>query len=215
MTGNNRQGMLLCLVGPSAGGKTTIGAELLETFGQSMQLSVSATSRPPRESEKDGESYIFLSREEFQGRIKNGEFFEWEEIHGNFYGTLKSTVDRAVDSGIDLLLDIDIQGALNFKRRFAPATVIVFLVPPSREVLLERLRSRGKVDEKEVQRRLDTAIEEYRQFFDAQLEGGLIDYFIVNDALDTTISISKSIVSAERVRLSRWNSDFVAKICQI
>jgi guanylate kinase len=180
-----------------------------------MGLSISATTRTPRENERDGSSYFFLSREAFRAKAAAGEFFEWEEIHGNLYGTLRSTVDEALERGHDLLLDIDIRGALNFKRALPNSTVIVFLVPPSIEVLKKRLLARGKISEQELQTRLGTAEREYQQLLELQDKPGAIDYFVVNDSVEDTYALLNAIVAAERARLIRMKQSDIRAICHV
>jgi len=209
-----RTGLLFCLIGPTAGGKTTLGARMLAENKASLVLSVSATSRAPREGEREGEAYYFLSREDFQKKIDQGEFFEWEETHGNLYGTYRATVTDVIDSGTDLLLDIDIRGALNFQDEFPLHTVITFMVPPTPAVLQERIRARGKVSDKELNRRLETAHAEYAQLQEAAASGK-IDYFVVNDKIDATHALLRCILEAERVRLGRLDKDFVRAVCRV
>jgi guanylate kinase len=207
-----RDGLLLCLVGPAGCGKTTFANLLLSHFSDSLKGAVAATSRAPRGGEIDGVSYHFLTRETFQKLISEGAFFEWEETHGNLYGTLTHTLEEAQRSGTDLLLTVDIRGALTFKRHFPNHTVIVFLVPPSREVLEERLRKRGAAPEAEVQTRLSTAA---REFAHLEQFASSIDYFVVNQEIDATLGLLSSILVAERARLHRVKRDVLHRICSL
>lgn len=210
-----RKGILFCLVGPTGGGKTTFSLRLREEFPTSTRLSISATSRAPRSGEEEGRSYFFMTREQFESKIKAGAFFEWEETHGNLYGTLRETVNDAISKGIDLVLDVDIRGAINFKKHFPAETVVVFLVPPSFKVLQERIDKRGKLGEKELAARFATASREYRQLLETVNEAYTVDYFIVNDVADESYSTVRGILLAERTRLGRLDVEQVRQICRI
>ena len=151
-----RQGILFCLVGPSGSGKTYLSKEIIAREPRA-KLSISVTSRAPRAGEVTGLDYHFVARGDFEAKIKRGELFEWEEVHGNLYGTLKSAVQDSIDNGLDLLLDIDIRGALNFKKHYSANTCLIFLVPPSYSVLIERLNARGAMSAEDKAKRLKTA----------------------------------------------------------
>ena len=164
--------------GPSGVGKGTLVAELRRRV-PSLGLTVSATTRSPREGEKDGVSYYFLSEEEFGRRVEAGEFLEWANVHGHRYGTLHSEVDRLFDEGRSVVLEIDVQGGLNV-RRVRPDTVLVFIEPPSAEELERRLRGRGTEDEATIRLRLDNAASELER-------AASYDERIVNDDLDRAV----------------------------
>lgn len=210
-----RTGILLCLIGPAAGGKTTLAKALLQKFGATVSFSVSVTSRPARSGEVQGESYHFVSRAEFDERIKAGAFVEWEEVHGNLYGTLKEALTKSVVDGKDLILDIDIAGALNIKKLNPQDTVIVFIVPPSSKVLVERILKRGSVTPEELSRRLDTARIEYAKALELSKQFGKIDYFVVNDDRLLAEAQVESILEAERSRLSRLDDLALRTICRV
>lgn len=210
-----RRGVLLCLVGPAGGGKTSHGEQLLRTNANTLVLSVSATSRAPRPAEQDGVHYHFIDRAEFERRIKAGEFFEHEEVHGNLYGTLRSTLTDAISSGTDLLLDVDIRGALTFKRQYPRECVVIFLVPPSFAVLRERIIARGPTSPKELETRVGTAKCEYEALFNTLSEPGLIDYFVVNDDRTKALATLSAILVAERVRLARMAEADLRRICVV
>lgn len=209
-----REGMLFCLVGPAGSGKSTLGKTLLDACGSSLRLSISVTSRSPRAGEIEGVHYYFVSRAEFEKRVKEGLFFEWEETHGNLYGSLKKTVEDAISGGYDLLLDIDIRGALNFKRAYQRNTVIVFLFAPSEQDLRVRMEKRGKVTEEELNRRLLTAKGEYQKVLEAP-QDGTVDYAVLNDKFDDTAVTLKSILEAERCKMIRLSRKDLGRISSI
>jgi guanylate kinase len=208
-----REGILFILCGPAGAGKTTVAHYLTEKYPP-CSFSVSVTSRAPRIGEKDGVDYHFVSEDVFKQKIAANEFFEYENVHGRYYGTLKSVVIDALNAGKDLLLDIDIKGALTFKRNLPKNAVIVFLLPPSTDVLKARLLNRGKIDEAEMKRRLQTAGEEYDTLL-AESNSGIIDYVLINEDLSLTCSSVADILKAERLRLTRTNKDLLKSICVI
>lgn len=166
---------LFVISGPSGAGKGTLLAELRKQRPD-LGLTVSATTRSPRPGEVDGTSYYFLSDEEFRSRIAAGEFVEWAEVHGHLYGTLVSEVKRLLAKGHSLVLEIDVQGALNVRKVY-PDAVLIFIEPPSLQALEERLRGRGTEDETSIELRLKNARHEMElaDQYDAR---------IVNDTVD-------------------------------
>ncbi len=203
-------GNVFIISAPSGSGKSTLTNELRRIV-PNLDFSISYTTRPPRGSEQSGREYFFVSRDEFERMIREDEFLEWAEVFGNYYGTAKRFLREAAARGHDLLLDIDVQGAAQVKRK-APDAVSIFVLPPSREELERRLRRRAEADdelrrqlmgdgarpfntEATIQCRLQTAsheIENFRQY----------DYILVNDRLEESIDILKSIVEAERLKRS-------------
>ncbi|GAC1484988.1 MAG: guanylate kinase [Gemmatimonadaceae bacterium] len=179
---------------PSGGGKTTIAHKLLATRSD-VGYSVSATTRPPRSGEADGKDYHFLSLELFKRGQKKGEFAESAEVHGHLYGTLRSEVERVLSSGKHVIMDIDVQGAKQFVRAF-PESVLIFILPPSADVLVERLKARGTEDPKSLIRRFKSAKDELKAI-------DLYQYVIVNDDIDAAVSAASSIIDAERSKRSR------------
>lgn len=202
MTQLARTGILFCLIGPAGSGKTTIAQKLMQEF-QDLKRSISVTSRSPREGEVQGVNYHFISREEFQKKVSAGDFFEWEETHGNLYGTLKKTLSDAITSSSDLLLDIDIRGASNLKRAHPHNTLITFLLPPSSTELIKRIKGRGAVSQEEIDARLQTAKTEYNLFLQDREGEKLVDFIVLNDSLDLSYNQVKGILIAGRASCSR------------
>ena len=172
------KGKIIILSAPSGTGKSTIISRLMENPDLRLGFSVSATSRAPRGAEVHGREYYFLSPEEFRTKVNNDEFVEWEEVYaGTCYGTLVSEVERVIDSGRNLIMDIDVKGALNVKKRYGGQALSIFILPPSVEELERRLRSRSTDTEESIRKRLDKA--ELEMSFAPQF-----DVRIVNDDLD-------------------------------
>lgn len=182
------------LSSPSGGGKTTIARALL-TRRRDVGYSVSCTTREPREGEVDGVDYFFLTAEEFDLAASHGDFAEWAEVHGQKYGTLRREVERVLSAGKHLIMDIDVQGARQLVEAF-PSSVLIFVLPPSAEVLLERLRGRRSEGPEALVRRLETAVEELKAV-------SMYHYMVTNDRLDIAIARVSSIIDAEAVRSER------------
>lgn len=168
-----KRGVLFVFSGPSGVGKGTLKAKLFEEFADRIAYSVSATTRGPREGEVDGKDYFFISRQEFERRVKNNEFLEHAEFAGNCYGTPRAYVEKLLDSGMNVVLEIDVQGALQVMKSM-PECVSVFILPPSFEELEHRLRGRGTETEEKVRERLETAKRElpYAPQYDYQIING-------------------------------------------
>ncbi len=185
-------GRLIVLAAPSGAGKTTI-AQALVTRRPDVGFSVSATTRAPRPGERDGHDYHFLTREEFDQRVRAGEFLEWAEYAGNRYGTLRSEVDRFRQAGRHVLLDIEVQGAAQVRRAYPwPDSVAIFLLPPSGPELIRRLRGRGTESNLALWRRLERA--------KAELTAApTFDVVVVNEELDRAVAdVSRAIDRTER-----------------
>jgi guanylate kinase len=178
----------IILSAPSGGGKTTIARALLARRPD-IGYSVSCTTRSPRPGEIQGKDYYFLSRTEFLAKRERGEFAESAEVHGNLYGTLRSEVQRVLESGKHVLMDIDVQGAAQFTRVF-PQSVTIFVLPPSAEVLVERLRMRQTESAQQLADRLISALQELQTVDE-------YEYVVVNDNLEQAIQRVSSIVDAE------------------
>ena len=168
-----KRGVLFVFSGPSGVGKGTLKAKLFEEFADRIAYSVSATTRGPREGEVDGKDYFFISSQEFERRVKNNEFLEHAEFAGNCYGTPRAYVEKLLDSGMNVVLEIDVQGALQVMKSM-PECVSVFILPPSFEELEHRLRGRGTETEEKVRERLETAKRElpYAPRYDYQIVNG-------------------------------------------
>jgi len=179
---------------PSGSGKSTLVSRLM-TEVEHLTFSVSYTTRKPRGKEEEGTAYHFVDRAEFEARIANNEFLEYAEVFGNYYGTHSSALQIAENKGKDLVLDIDVQGAAQLKKRI-PDAVSVFVLAPSREILEQRLRARSQDSDEVIRRRLADAAREIRNY-------SLYDYVLVNNDLNLASDTLKSIVKAERVKRIR------------
>ena len=184
----------IILSAPSGGGKTTIAKTLLGRR-QDLGYSVSCTTRAPRSSEVPGRDYYFISRAEFLAKREEGAFAESAVVHGNLYGTLRSEVERVLAAGRHVVMDIDVQGAVQFMRAF-PHSVTIFILPPSAEVLLERLRARKTESAAQLAARLQSALQELQQVAE-------YEYIVVNDDLERAVSSVESIIDAETVSRER------------
>jgi guanylate kinase len=184
----------LILSAPSGGGKTTIARALLARRPD-LGYSVSCTTRAPRRDEVQGRDYYFMGRADFIARREKGAFAESAEVHGNLYGTLRSEIERVLGNGKHVVMDIDVQGAVQFIRAF-PQTVTIFILPPSAEVLLDRLKARKTESPVQLAARLQSALQELQQV-------GEYEYVIVNDDLERAVASVESIVDAEVVSRER------------
>jgi guanylate kinase len=189
-----RKGIAFIFSSPSGGGKTTLCQQVV-TLVPDLKYSISYTTRPPRAGEENGKDYYFVSSESFQDIIKGGNFAEWAEIHGHFYGTPLDSLKKLLSKGIDLVLDIDVQGAKQLKERLEEG-IFIFLLPPSMSVLKERLEKRGTDSEQEIMNRLKSAEGEIKQLT-------WYDYIIINDDLNEAVSNLRSIIIAERCKRER------------
>lgn len=172
------QSRFIVLSAPSGGGKTTIAKMLVKRYDE-MSISISATTREKRPQEKEGKDYFFLSKDEFSENVQNDNFLEYEEVHGDYYGTLKNRVEELVDRGKTVIFDIDVKGAISIKKKY-PEAILLFIKPPSLEELKARLNKRKSESEEAINKRLRRIEFEYEQ-------AEKFDYVIINDNLHHTI----------------------------
>jgi guanylate kinase len=186
--------LVMIVSGPSGSGKSTLVEKILELPGT--MLSVSCTTRAPRKTESDGKWYNFVSESEFQQMVETGQFLEYAQVFGkNWYGTPKKWLEAATQQGLDLVLEIDVQGALQVRRKL-PGSVAVFVLPPSRQDLEKRIRARGQDSEDEIERRLDRAREE-------MLSYSSYDFAVINDNLERAGQEIQAIALGSRCRVTR------------
>lgn len=195
---NTREGLLIVMSGPSGVGKGTIVKALLER-NPNMKLSISATTRAPRPQETDGVDYFFKTHEEFTRMIEAGEFLEYMNVFNtNYYGTPRAYVEDEIAHGNDIILEIDVKGALNIKKA-RPDTVMVFIAPPSMSTLKSRLIGRGTETADAVERRFSEAFSEIRRMDE-------YDYVVINDILDRAVAQVEGIINSEKCRVQRNQS---------
>jgi guanylate kinase len=187
-----RRGLLFIVSAPSGTGKTTLVERLVQVV-PNLRMSRSYTSRVARAGEQDGVDYNFISRDRFEGMVRENEFLEWADVFGNYYGTCAADTDRHLASGMDVVLVIDVQGARQVRSR-GIETIGIFVLPPSAAILEQRLRGRSKDSEEQIGRRLEVARREVDEF--SQYE-----YLVVNDEVDGAVDRLRSIVQAERGRV--------------
>jgi guanylate kinase len=187
----SRKASLIVVSGPSGAGKSTVLARVLAEMDR-LRFSVSHTTRGPRPGEQDGVQYFFVAEERFRELRQQGAFLEWATVHGQLYGTSLGEYERAVRDGVDLLLDLDVQGAAQVRLKF-PDAVSVFILPPSRQALEQRMRNRGQDSEEVIAQRLAAAREEMSHY-------GEFDFVIVNEHFDTAVDEMCAIFVASRVR---------------
>lgn len=200
-----REGIILIISAPSGAGKTTLCHGLLQRF-PNMKESISYTTRIPRAGEVPGQDYYFVSRQEFQRMVDEDAFAEWAEVHGNLYGTALATIEDARKNGVDLVLDIDCQGACRLKEQIGRC-VYIFILPPSMEELRRRLENRSSDDQEVIERRIERAAEEIR-------EARWYDYIIINDNFETAFEELAAIVVAHSRKTFRMLGQ-VAKLFDI
>jgi len=181
--------MIIIVSGPSGAGKTTVCKALLKKE-KGLLYSVSATTRKKRKGEIDGFDYYFLSEEEFKNWEKMGKFLETEKVHGNYYGTLKDVLDKAENTEVQLLMDVDVKGKINLCKKIKNV-VSIFLMPPTMEEAVERIKERNTEKEIEIKNRMETAASEMKEVEN-------FDYLVVNKSLKETVYIVKAIIIAER-----------------
>lgn len=188
------KGVLVVISGPSGAGKGTICKAILNK-NKNLHISVSATTRKPREGEVDGVSYYFLSEEEFLKKVDNNEFLEWAKVHGNYYGTPIANIHELLDEGKNVILEIDIQGALQVKKNFDEG-VFIFIVPPTMEELKNRIIGRGSETPETLALRFETAYKEINYI-------SKYNYCVVNDVVDDAVEKVENIILAEECRIDK------------
>ncbi|MFA5354351.1 MAG: guanylate kinase [Thermodesulfovibrionales bacterium] len=194
------RGSLFVVSAPSGAGKTTLCQKLCELL-PGISHSVSYTTRSPRPGEIDGIHYTFVDQGEFRSMVSAGEFLEWAEVHGNLYGTSRGRVELSLSGGTDIILDVDVQGARQIREKL-PESVLIFILPPSMEVLQERLTGRQSDAEEVIRRRIRRAKEEI-----AEYKG--YDYVIVNDLFDDALRELFSIITAERAGIGTIDKEWI------
>jgi len=189
----NKRGILVVVSGFSGAGKGTLMKELLSRY-DNYALSISATTRSPREGEVDGKEYFFVSRERFETMIEQDELIEYADYVGNYYGTPKAYVTEQMEAGKDVVLEIEMQGALKVKAKF-PETLLIFVTPPSAKMLYQRLRTRGTETEEVIAKRMSRAVEESQDMH-------RYDYLVINDDLDTCVREMHELIQAQHLKMS-------------
>lgn len=198
----NRKGLLLVVSGPSGAGKGTICKALLNK-NDKIKLSVSATTRKPRNGEVHGVNYFFIEKEEFTKMVENGEFLEHAQIYDNFYGTPKAAIIECLEEGQDVILEIEMQGARQIKEVY-PEGVFIFVLPPSLEELKSRIVGRGTETQEEIEKRFSCAFEEINQIVN-------YDYFIVNEDIEKSVNDVEAIILSEKNKVTRYKNNIIDK----
>lgn len=200
------KGSLFIVTAASGTGKTSLVKQLIATTND-LAVSISHSTRQPRPGEIDGQHYHFVSREQFSEMIKQGDFLEHAEVFGNFYGTAQSSVEYMLGNGLDVILEIDWQGALQVQK-IRPDAIMIFILPPDRQSLRQRLSNRGQDSAEVIEKRLSGSIHEMQQYLH-------FDYVVINDIFDVALAELKAIVIANRLTLAKQQDRHHARILQL
>ena len=192
---NKKKGVMLVLSSPSGAGKSSICKSLM-SLDKNLSLSVSTTTRKKRPNEKCGKDYIFVSTEEFDNMLSSNDFLEYANVFDNYYGTVKSLVDKKINNGQDLIFDIDWQGAQQLREKMRENVVSIFILPPSKKELERRLKSRGQDSDEVVKKRMDGASAEITHWAE-------YDYVIINEDLNKSVNAVLGVLKAERMKRIR------------
>ncbi|CCV64564.1 Guanylate kinase [Alteracholeplasma palmae J233] len=197
----NQRGLLIVVSGPSGVGKGTVRKALFDIKNHNLVYSVSMTTRKPREGEIDGQDYYFVSKEEFLDGIKNDKFLEWAEFVGNYYGTPLDKIEAQLDQGKEVVLEIEVEGALQVRERMKDA-VFIFIVPPGKQALYDRLKKRGTESEEIIKQRVEKADKEF-------LLAYKYDYIVVNDDVNNAADRIMAIIRAEHAKTERTIHNYI------
>ncbi|MDY5964981.1 MAG: guanylate kinase [Peptostreptococcus porci] len=195
-----KKGLLIVISGPSGAGKGTICKKLVEKH-EKISLSVSATTRKPREGEIEGVSYYYKSKSEFENMIDNDEFLEFAKIYENYYGTPKKTIFDEISKGNDVILEIEMQGAMQVKKSY-PEAVFVFILPPSLSELKSRIVGRGTETNAQIEMRLNSAYNEIKLV-------GEYDYFVFNNVVEKSVEDIEKIIMSEKMKVIRYKDEII------
>lgn len=195
-----KHGLLIVISGPSGTGKGTICKKIVEKYNN-INLSVSATTRKPRVGEIEGISYYYKSKNEFENMIKNGEFLEYAQIYDNYYGTPKKTIFDEIEKGNDIILEIEMQGAMQIKKAY-PEAVFVFILPPSLNELKNRIVGRGTETDEQIEKRFNSAYNEIKLV-------GEYDYFVFNNVVEKSVEDIANIIIAEKMKVMRYKDEII------
>jgi guanylate kinase len=198
-------GSILVVSGPSGSGKTSLARSVCEELGDKAYFSISTTTRPMRDGERNGVDYFFVTKEEFLEDIEKGYFLEWAEVHGNFYGTSKKQIDKALKEGKIVFLDIDVQGHENVRKAYPNITTSVFVTTKNMDVLIERLKKRGTETEESLKIRLINALNEMKKIDE-------YDYLLINDDFEEAKNYLKAVAIASLIKRSKYDvNEFIKK----
>ncbi|WP_101772657.1 guanylate kinase [Peptostreptococcus faecalis] len=197
-----KKGLLIVISGPSGAGKGTVCTEIVSKKSN-IKLSISATTRSPREGEVEGVNYFFKTKSEFEEMVNKGEFLEHAKIYDNYYGTPLKAISDELEKGRDIILEIEMQGAMQIKKAY-PDAVFIFMLPPSLEELKNRITGRGTETEEQIKKRFSSAFNEIKLVSD-------YDYFIFNNTVEQSVEDIHNIINAEKCKVSRYKEEVIKK----